>query len=940
MNVPSRITSIYLVVLILTISSALAESDVRESDHSPGALNLSINGTKFEDLDASGFRNEGEPGLPGWTIRLRQNGRELQSTTTDDLGQYLFSGLQPGQYEVLEDNVLEWDQTAPGGGSYLVALTDRPAYRLDFGSFRVRNVSSMPSARRYPIMRPTPEEARRWTEQYKAASQAYLSPKLQAELISAPGATFSLLDYLQYIPAERDQGYCGNCWAWAGTGAMEVDNAFKNGVKDRLSIQYLNSNFHGGRGYDWACCGGWLDDVADFYSSTGMAIPWSNSNAHWQDGGRYCTARSTSVPTGSISTNPWYTITSIRAQAVPTQGVGKDAAIANIKNVLHQGKAVWFAFFIPNYAAWTDFTTFWDGKTENAVWQPDFACGENYNYALGVGHAVLCIGYDDTDPSNRYWIMLNSWGAPASRPNGLFRMNMDMDYDCGYPNFSYAFYWMVLDIAYPSGPNGPPAAPATPSGPSSGYIGTSYSYATSSTDPDEDNVKYTFDWGDGTASETALVNSGASSFASHSWSTAGDYEIKAMATDSRGLSSEWSHSATVSIDKLNRPPSAPAMPTGPAAGYAWVSYSYTTSATDPDGDPLDYSFDWGDGTASEVKHISPEGTASASHAWSAAGTYYVRVKAADGDGGVSAWSSQRTVKISANRLPAAPATPFGPTAGFTRASYSYTTSAADPDKDKVKYTFDWGDGTSSETALVKSGVKASAAHVWSNPGEYQIKAKATDSKGGTSPWSSVLEVTIAANQPPESPSVPSGPISGRTRVSYKYSTSATDLDEDQVKYAFDWGDGTSSETALVDSGTSASASHSWKKAKTYFIRSRSIDSKGTSSGWSSSLAVKISSTGINYPPIRPSRPSGPSLGHAGALYRYRTYATDPNGDELTYTIDWGDESSSEAGPIRPGRSIEAGHSWTAPGTYAIRAKARDDDGDSSGWSTSTAVTIV
>ena len=910
------------------------------SANSPDALNLSINGTKFEDLDASGFRSEGEPGLQGWTIRLRQNGIELQSTTTNDAGQYLFSNIKPGRYEVLEDKISGWDQTAPGDGSYLVTLTDKPAYRLDFGSFRAKNVSAMPQERRYPYMRPTPEEARRWTKLYEAAPQAYLSPKLQAKLISAPGTHFSLLDYLQYVPAERNQGYCGNCWAWAGTGAIEVDNAFKNGVKDRLSIQYLNSNFHGGSGYDWACCGGWLDDVADFYSSTGIAIPWSNSNAHWQDGGRYCESHSTSVPAGSISTNPGYALTSIQAEVVPTQGVGNDAAIANIKNVLHQGKAVWFAYFLPNYAAWTDFTTFWDWETEDAVWQPDFACGENYNYALGVGHAVLCVGYNDTDPSNRYWIMLNSWGTSTSRPNGLFHMNMDMNYDCNYPNFDFAFYWMALDIDYPSGPNNPPAIPSIPSGPSSGYSGTSYSYETSSTDPDGDNVKYTFDWGDGAASKTALVSSGTSSFASHSWSAAGDCEIKAMATDSRGLSSEWSPSATVSISKINHPPNAPAMPAGPIAGYAWASYSYTTSATDPDGDALDYTFDWGDGTASEVKHISSGGTASASHAWSATGTYYVRAKAADSSGGVSAWSSQRTVKIAANRLPATPAVPSGPATGFTGAAYSYSTSAADPDKDKVKYTFDWGDGTSSETALVKSGIKASAAHVWNSPGEYQIKAKATDSKGGPSPWSGALKVTIAANQPPECPSVPSGPISGRMRVSYKYSTSATDLDEDQVKYAFDWGDGTSSETALVDSGTSASASHSWKKAKTYYIRARSIDSKGASSAWSPGLTVKISSTGINNPPIRPSRPSGPSLGHAGVLYRYRTYATDPNGDKLTYTIDWGDESLSEAGPIRPGRSIEAGHSWTAPGTYAIRAKAKDDNGDSSGWSTSTAVTIV
>ena len=134
------------------------------------------------------------------------------------------------------------------------------------------------------------------------------------------------------------------------------------------------------------------------------------------------------------------------------------------------------------------------------------------------------------------------------------------------------------------------------------------------------------------------------------------------------------------------------------------------------------------------------------------------------------------------------------------------------------------------TGLVNPGSRASATHTWSTPGDYQVKARATDSKGGLSPWSGVLMVTISTNQPPGVPSVPSGPTSGRARTSYKYSASATDPDRDKVKHAFDWGDGTSSETALVNSGTSASASHSWKRVGTYYVRARAVDSKGTSSG--------------------------------------------------------------------------------------------------------------
>ncbi len=128
----------------------------------------------------------------------------------------------------------------------------------------------------HPIMRPSLEELRRWLELRDSLPEAYIDPQISFQMGKWPekyGTSHSLLDHLQYTPTERDQGKCGNCWAWAGTGVMEIALDVQNGIKDRLSIQYLNSNYSGGSGSNWACCGGTLAYLAHFYAGTKQAIP-------------------------------------------------------------------------------------------------------------------------------------------------------------------------------------------------------------------------------------------------------------------------------------------------------------------------------------------------------------------------------------------------------------------------------------------------------------------------------------------------------------------------------------------------------------------------------------------------------------------------------------------------------------------------------------------
>ncbi len=269
----------------------------------------------------------------------------------------------------------------------------------------------------------------------------------------------SVLPLLDYIPEERHQGWCGNCWVWTGTGILEIALNVQEGIRDRLSIQYFNSCWPGNVRSRWACCGGFLSWFADFYHSEGLCVPWSNTNAHYQDFYKTCEDQGSDVPCDSIGTSPRYPIEFVEQAYVNPLGVSsqQSQAIENIKDVLHQDMAIGFAYWLTDSDAWGDFADFWYYGSETDIWDPSDYSGRTWVHGQGGGHYVLCVGYSDEhdDRDNHYWIMLNSWGTGIddNRPNGLFRMKMDIDYDAalylpGYDEPYLMFDWEILNVAF------------------------------------------------------------------------------------------------------------------------------------------------------------------------------------------------------------------------------------------------------------------------------------------------------------------------------------------------------------------------------------------------------------------------------------------------------------------------------------------------------------
>jgi hypothetical protein len=120
----------------------------------------SIVGTVFEDVNANGMRDANEPGLPRRTVVLELVGNgPVQTTITDNEGQYIFSGLWPDSYRVRvmlnedeQKTTSDWSITL-GPGERAVApdigITDRPG----------RNAPGKAPPDKAPPGKPPPDKA-------------------------------------------------------------------------------------------------------------------------------------------------------------------------------------------------------------------------------------------------------------------------------------------------------------------------------------------------------------------------------------------------------------------------------------------------------------------------------------------------------------------------------------------------------------------------------------------------------------------------------------------------------------------------------------------------------------------------------------------------------------------------------------------------------------
>ncbi len=389
-----------------------------------------------------------------------------------------------------------------------------------------------------------------------------------------------------------------------------------------------------------------------------------------------------------------------------------------------------------------------------------------------------------------------------------------------------------------------------------------------STDPENQISEHIWSFGDGGSATGAT--------AKHSYADDGWYVVRLTVVDQDGASASTELMVTI----LNRPPAASAS-AQPSEALTAVELTFGSEGTsDPDGRPLWYCWDLGDG----VLAYGPTVT----HAYADSGVYAVTLTVTDDDGAEG--TATLTVKA-LNRPPAVVALPDVDTVTGALVRMDGRT-ATDPDGIIVEWTWVFGDGA--------TGTGPTTSHAYSGRGDYNVTLTVTDDDGAVASTSFQVVVRNVA---------PVAKVTGTlTMLSGEEAslsgTQSHDLDGTITEFRWNLGDGTTSLGPTVR--------HAYAKLGTYKVRLIVVDDGGLES--STDVEVRV----LNRAP-RARAAAAPSIVLTSDTISFDGRASsDADGAIVDWTWIFGD------GSLAHGQTV--GHTYAADGVYMIVLTVLDDAG--------------
>ena len=248
---------------------------------------------------------------------------------------------------------------------------------------------------------------------------------------------------------------------------------------------------------------------------------------------------------------------------------------------------------------------------------------------------------------------------------------------------------------------------------------------------------------------------------------------------------------------------------------------------------------------------------------------------------------------------------------------SWRLKGSDQDSTSVSYTIWWGDGLNKPARGTFNGDKT-VNYTYTKAGAFTVTAQLRDGKGATKQVTKKVTVKAVANKPPKITSF-TGPSSVGVSKEGTWHLKGSDADSTSVKYTIWWGDGLG-KIAHGDFDGDEKVSYLYSKAGIYTITAELKDSQGATKKVTRKVTV---SAGRNKPPEIGSV-SGPKKRTKNTEGTWTITGKDPDKDQMTYRINWGDGSIKEEGRFNGEKARP--HTYKKPGNYNIQIILTDEHG--------------
>jgi hypothetical protein len=338
-----------------------------------------------------------------------------------------------------------------------------------------------------------------------------------------------------------------------------------------------------------------------------------------------------------------------------------------------------------------------------------------------------------------------------------------------------------------------------------------------------------------------------------------------------------------------------------------TTVSFSVTATDPNGDPIYYSWDLGDGYTSVGSSVSHRYTSVGP-----GGSWTVHAYATDNRQGSAVQTSTQGVPIVFQYPPQLSIASAKTVLKNTLTTF--TASASDQNGDPLRFTWYWFDGAGGTAGTPTVTTTPSATHSYSTAKIYDIVVHADDLSGLTqNNVSATCAVKVVASPtPPYGATLSALPLSVWTGQNVTFTGSAQDPGGDAMQFNFTFGDGTykvvSNAATANDAVVTASTTHAYATAGTKTAYMSATD--GLNTATTTNVLITVT---LNTPPVL--IPQAAKNVNNGTAIAFSATASDSEETTLRYTWKFGDGTWAV--------SRTPSHTYAHAGKYTFTVYADD-----------------